>query len=88
MFERLKKRQQERLESFDNSATFISKKARELESASEIPNDLYIQNNVKRGLRNSNGTGVVVGLTRIGEVCGYTVGENKAPTFRPPERSV
>jgi len=77
MFERFKKRQQERLEAFDNSATFISKKARELESASEIPNDLYIENNVKRGLRNSNGTGVVVGLTRIGEVCGYTVGENK-----------
>lgn len=77
MFERFKKRQEERLAAFDNSASFISKKARQLESGSEIPNELYIENNVKRGLRNSNGTGVVVGLTRIGEVSGYTVGENK-----------
>lgn len=77
MFERLKKKQEEKLAAFDNSAAFINKRTRQLESGSEIPNDLYIKNNVKRGLRNSNGTGVVVGLTRIGEVCGYQVGENK-----------
>lgn len=77
MFERLKKKQEEKLTAFDNSAAFINKRTRQLESGSEIPNDLYIKNNVKRGLRNSNGTGVVVGLTRIGEVCGYQVGENK-----------
>ena len=28
---------------------------------------------VKRGLRNKNGTGVLVGLTEIGSVHGYTV---------------
>ena len=46
-----------------------------------IESDLYIQNNVKRGLRNSNGTGVLVGLTKIGEVIGYDVDEsgNKIP---------
>ena len=30
--------------------------------------DKYDRFNVKRGLRNSNGTGVLVGLTRVGEV--------------------
>lgn len=52
-----------------DSAKIISEKDR-------IPADLYIKNNVKVGLRNSNGTGVVVGLTRIGEVTGYTTDEN------------
>jgi citrate synthase len=33
--------------------------------------DLYKKFDVKRGLRNANGTGVLVGLTRIGDVVGY-----------------
>lgn len=33
--------------------------------------DLYNKFDVKRGLRNANGTGVLVGLTRIGDVVGY-----------------
>jgi len=41
----------------------------------EIENDLYIKHDVKRGLRNANGTGVVVGLTRIGDVTGYETNE-------------
>jgi len=32
---------------------------------------------VKRGLRNSDGTGVLVGLTKIGDVHGYIVDENE-----------
>ena len=36
-----------------------------------IENDLYVKYDVKRGLRNANGTGVLVGLTRIGDVVGY-----------------
>ncbi len=32
---------------------------------------LYTKYDVKRGLRNANGTGVLVGLTRIGDVVGY-----------------
>lgn len=35
--------------------------------------DLYTKYDVKRGLRNSNGTGVLVGLTRIGDVVGYDI---------------
>ena len=36
-----------------------------------IDPNYYNQYNVKRGLRNSNGTGVLVGLTNIGDVHGY-----------------
>jgi citrate synthase len=36
-----------------------------------IDPELYIKHDVKRGLRNANGTGVLVGLTRIGDVVGY-----------------
>jgi citrate synthase len=38
-----------------------------------IDADLYDKFNVKRGLRNADGTGVLVGLTRIGDVHGYII---------------
>jgi citrate synthase len=38
-----------------------------------IPNELYPKHDVKKGLRNEDGTGVVVGLTRICDVMGYKV---------------
>ncbi|MDC7224900.1 MAG: citrate/2-methylcitrate synthase [Spirochaetales bacterium] len=38
---------------------------------SRIGTELYNKYNVKRGLRNANGTGVLVGLTEIGNVHGY-----------------
>ncbi|MHB8172527.1 MAG: citrate/2-methylcitrate synthase [Thermincolia bacterium] len=46
-----------------------------------IPAEYYNEYDVKKGLRNSNGTGVLVGLTEVGEVQGYVV-ENgeKIPT--------
>ncbi|MDE7314124.1 MAG: citrate synthase [Mucispirillum sp.] len=37
---------------------------------------LFKKYNVKRGLRNEDGTGVLVGLTRIGNVVGYEKSEN------------
>jgi citrate synthase len=39
--------------------------------------DYYARFNVKRGLRNSDGTGVLVGLTEIGDVHGYIIDENE-----------
>ncbi|MDR2618676.1 MAG: citrate synthase, partial [Treponema sp.] len=39
--------------------------------------DLYDKFNVKRGLRNADGTGVLVGLTRIGDVHGYIMDEGE-----------
>lgn len=38
-----------------------------------IKPELYQKYDVKRGLRNANGTGVLVGLTRIGDVVGYEI---------------
>jgi len=43
--------------------------------SNSIENDLYLKHDVKRGLRNANGTGVVVGLTKIGDVVGYKIND-------------
>jgi citrate synthase len=42
-----------------------------------IEPDLYAKYNVKRGLRNADGTGVLVGLTRVGDVHGYIIDEGE-----------
>ncbi|HLV31817.1 MAG TPA: citrate/2-methylcitrate synthase, partial [Chitinispirillaceae bacterium] len=42
-----------------------------------IDAETYSRYNVKRGLRNNDGTGVLVGLTRIGDVHGYIMDENE-----------
>ena len=41
----------------------------------DIPNQLFSEYNVKKGLRNDDGTGVRIGLTRISDVVGYTKDE-------------
>jgi len=46
-------------------------------NASQIDKDLFEKYNVKRGLRNQDGTGVLVGLTKIGDVVGYEKKEDK-----------
>ena len=47
---------------------------------SDIPKHYYSDFNVKRGLRNADGTGVLAGLTGVGEVHGYVLDEGmKAP---------
>lgn len=45
--------------------------------ASKISPKEYVKHDVKRGLRNSNGTGVKVGVTRIASVVGYDVVDDK-----------
>ena len=42
-----------------------------------IEPEYYQKYDVKRGLRNQNGTGVLVGLTSIGDVHGYIIDENE-----------
>ncbi|MDR0600635.1 MAG: citrate/2-methylcitrate synthase [Treponema sp.] len=44
---------------------------------SPIDPELFDKFNVKRGLRNADGTGVLVGLTRIGDVHGYIIDEGE-----------
>lgn len=52
---------------------FIEKSYNESIELLKIDNDLYDKYNVKKGLRNANGTGVLVGLTKISDVHGYKI---------------
>lgn len=56
---------------------FFTQIADSIKSRRAINTELYKKYNVKRGLRNADGTGVLVGLTAIGEVHGYIVDENE-----------
>ena len=47
-----------------------------MREATQMDLSLFKKYNVKRGLRNEDGTGVLVGLTRIGNVVGYEKSEN------------
>ena len=49
----------------------IYKLSESVKTTSKIDNDLFEKFNVKRGLRNEDGSGVLVGLTQIGNVVGY-----------------
>lgn len=49
----------------------VYKLSEEMKEACKIDNELFTKFGVKRGLRNEDGTGVLVGLTRIGNVVGY-----------------
>ena len=55
----------------------IKDQLKEITDDSYIKSELYSKFNVKRGLRNDDGTGVLVGLTRVGEVHGYMVDEGE-----------
>ena len=45
--------------------------------SSKMDNELFDKLDVKRGLRNRDGTGVLVGLTNVGEVLGYVKENDK-----------
>ena len=49
----------------------IYKLSDEVKEACKIDNELFDKYDVKRGLRNEDGSGVLVGLTNIGNVVGY-----------------
>jgi citrate synthase len=50
---------------------FFSKLEELVRESCQIDGELFEKFDVKRGLRNADGTGVLVGLTNIGEVLGY-----------------
>lgn len=56
------------IEELDN---YYEKSAKRINTDSYYDPELYTKYNVKRGLRNEDGTGVVVGLTEIGDVQSY-----------------
>ena len=49
----------------------IFKLSETIKTTSRIDKELFKQFNVKRGLRNDDHSGVLVGLTKVGDVVGY-----------------
>ncbi len=60
-----------------NEKEFLEKYIGTAITNSTIDKDHYSKYNVKRGLRNRDGSGVLVGLTQIGDVHGYIIDENE-----------
>lgn len=56
---------------------FIDYVFKRSETLNKIDNSLYKKYDVKNGLRNEDGTGVLVGLTRISDVVGYKKEDGK-----------
>ncbi|MFQ3620520.1 MAG: citrate/2-methylcitrate synthase [Spirochaetales bacterium] len=56
---------------------FLNSYAPIVEAQNKIDPVLFTKYNVKRGLRNEDGTGVLVGLTEIGNVHGYILDEGE-----------
>ena len=59
-----------------NKKYLIYKLSDEVKNSCKIDNELFSTYGVKRGLRNEDGSGVLVGLTNIGNVVGYEVAED------------
>ena len=56
----------------DLKQNWLKESAEKVEKVNKIDKEFYRQYDIKQGLRNSDGTGVVVGFTKIGSVHGYT----------------
>ena len=56
----------------DLKEDWLEERAVRVEKVNKIGKNYYKQYDIKQGLRNSDGTGVVVGFTKIGSVHGYT----------------
>ena len=63
-------------------ADYVSSLGDDLKACYAIDSNPYMESNVKRGLRNADGTGVLAGLTKVGSVQGYAV-EDGAPVPVP-----
>jgi citrate synthase len=60
-----------------NSQNFFNENASAAARRNSIDPSLHRRFNTKRGLRNDDGTGVLIGLTEIGEVHGYYIDEQE-----------
>lgn len=56
----------------DLKKDWLQESAEKVKKVNKIDKGFYEQYDIKQGLRNSDGTGVVVGFTKIGSVHGYT----------------
>ena len=64
------------MKTYDESS-FINKLSTLTKTNDPIDPSLYQTYDVKRGLRNTDGRGVLVGLTKIGDVVGYEMVNNQ-----------
>ena len=60
-----------------NEAAFLDVHSPMAERHNHINPELHKRYNTKRGLRNEDGTGVLIGLTEIGEVHGYIIDDQE-----------
>lgn len=60
-----------------NNSTYLAQFFGKSSNYTDIPNHLYKEYNVKKGLRNEDGTGVRIGLTRVSDVVGYEIQDGK-----------
>ena len=56
---------------------FIQKRAAELEASNKVEKKYFEKYDVKRGLRNADGTGVLAGITNICNVQGYIIQDDE-----------
>ena len=56
-----------------STSEFVASLCSKMKNNNRIDSKLYDKYSVKRGLRNSDGTGVMAGITRIGNVIGYSI---------------
>lgn len=63
-------------------AQYAASLGRDLKDRYAIESNPYIESNVKKGLRNADGTGVIAGLTKVGSVQGYSI-EDGIPVPAP-----
>ena len=60
-------------DAYDNSFLSLNELCSGLRTTYAIPSEQFDNPNIKRGLRNADGTGVIAGVTRVGSVLGYQV---------------
>ncbi len=63
--------------SVEELGRYYERSAERVNTDSYYDPELYSKYNVKRGLRNEDGTGVVVGITEIGDVLSYRMDDGK-----------
>lgn len=61
----------------------VSRLSESIKTTSDIPKSLFKEMGVKRGLRNEDHSGVLAGLTRVGDVVGYERNEDGTLTPVP-----
>ena len=64
-----------------DSKEFTRQLAGDIIRNNKISRDTYDKYDVKRGLRNKDGTGVIAGITHIGNVIGYEKKDGKKRVF-------